>query len=41
MAYGDVKDLTRRRTSNKILHSKVFNIAKNRKYDGYQRGIYK
>ena len=39
MAYGDVKDLTRRRTSDKILHSKVFNIAKNPKYDGYQRGL--
>ena len=39
MAYGDFKDLTRRTASDKILHDKAFNIAKNPKYDGYQRGI--
>ena len=39
MAYGDFKDLTKRTTSNKILRDKVFNIAKNPKYDGYQRGL--
>ena len=39
MAYGDFKDLTRRTTSDKILHHKAFNIAKNPKYDGYQRGL--
>ena len=39
MAYGDFKDLTRRTGSDKILHDKAFNIAKNPKYDGYQRGI--
>ena len=39
MAYGNFKDLTRRTTSNKILHEKVFNIAENPKYDGYQRGL--
>ena len=39
MAYGDFKDLTRRTASDKILHDKVVNIAKNLKYDGYQRGI--
>ena len=38
MAYGDFKDLTRRTTSDKILRDKEFNIAKNPKYDGYQRG---
>ena len=39
MASGDFKDLTRRTTSDKILHKKAFNIAKNPKYDGYQRGL--
>ena len=38
MAYGDVKDLTRKTASDKILHDKAFNIPKNPKYDGYQRG---
>ena len=38
MAYGDFKDLTRT-ASAKILHDKTFNIAKNPKYDGYQRGL--
>ena len=37
--YGDFKDLTRRTASDKILHDKAFNIAKNSKYDGYQRGL--
>ena len=35
MAYGDVKNLTRRTVSDKILCNKAFNIAKNPKYDGY------
>ena len=39
MAYGGFKDLIRRTASNKILHDKAFNIAKNPKYDGYQRGL--
>ena len=39
MAYGDFKDLTRRTASDKILHDKAFNIAKNPKYDGYQHGL--
>ena len=38
MAYGDFKDLTRR-TADKIIHDKAFNIDKNSKYDGYQRGL--
>ena len=38
MAYGDFKDLSRRTASDKILHDKSFDIAKNPKYDGYQRG---
>ena len=36
MTYGDFEDLTRRKPSDKILHDKAFNIAKNSKYDGYQ-----
>ena len=39
MAYGDFKDLTRRTASDKVLRDKAFNIAKNPKYDGYQRGL--
>ena len=39
MAYVDIKDLTRRRASYKILRDKRFNIAKNLKYDGYQRRL--
>ena len=39
MAYGDFKDLTRRTASDKILHGKAFNIAKNPKCDAYQRGL--
>ena len=33
------KDLTRRTASGEILRNKAFNIAKNPKYNGYQRGI--
>ena len=39
MAYGDFKDLKRRTASDKFLRNKAFNIAKNPKYDGYQRGL--
>ena len=39
MIYRDFKDLTRRMVSYKILHDKAFNIAKNPKYDGYQRRL--
>ena len=39
MAHGDFKDLTRKTASDKILSGKAFNIAKNPKYDGYQRGL--
>ena len=39
MAYGDFKNLVKRRVSDKILRDKAFNIAKNPKYDGYQRGL--
>ena len=37
MAYEDFKDLARRTASDTALRKKVFNIAKNPKYDGYQR----
>ena len=39
MAYGDFKDLKSRTASDKMLRNKAFNIAKNPKYDGYQRGL--
>ena len=39
MVYGDFKDLARRTASDKVLRDKAFNIAKNPKYDGYQRGL--
>ena len=38
MAYRDFKDLKRRTFSDKVLRDKAFNIAKNLKHDGYQRG---
>ena len=39
MAYGDFKDFNRRTASDKVLHDKAFDIAKNPKYVGYQRGL--
>ena len=39
MAYEYFKDLARRTTSDKFLRGKAFNIAKNPKYDGCQRGL--
>ena len=39
MAYGDFKDLARRTAADKVLRDKAFNIAKDLKYDGYQRGL--
>ena len=39
MAYGDFKDLAKRTASDKVLRDKVFNIAKNPKYDEYERGL--
>ena len=38
-AYGDFKDLKKRTASDKSLRDKAFNIAKNPKYDGHQRGL--
>ena len=39
MGYGDFKNIKRITASDKILRDKAFNIAKNPKYDGYQRGL--
>ena len=39
MGYGDFKDLKRRTSADNALRDKAFNIAKNPKYDGYQRGL--
>ena len=38
-AYSDSKDLTKRTVAGKILKNKAFDIAKDPKYDGYQRGL--
>ena len=38
-AYSDSKYLTKRTIADKILKNKAFNIAKDPKYDGYQRGL--
>ena len=39
MVYRDFKDLERSTASDKVLKEKAFSIAKNPKYDGYQRGL--
>ena len=39
MPYGDFKDLTKRTAADKVLRDKAFNIAKDPKYDRYQRGL--
>ena len=39
MAYRDFKDLARRTASDRVLRDKAFDIAKNPKYDKYQRGM--
>ena len=39
MAYGDFKYLNRRTSADKVLCNKAFNIAKDPKYDRYQRGL--
>ena len=39
MAYGDFLDLARRTASDNVLRDKPLNIAKNPKYDVYQRGL--
>ena len=39
MAYEDFKDLVIRTSADKVSRNKVFNIAKDANYDGYQRGL--
>ena len=39
MAYEDFKDLPKRTAADEVLRDKAFKIAKNPKYDGYQRGL--
>ena len=39
MAYGKYKDSTERTESDKFSKDKVFKIASNPEYDGYQRGL--
>ena len=39
MAYGKLKDLTKRTQSDKFLKDKAFRNASNPKYDGYQKGL--
>ena len=39
MGYGDFKDSAKRTAADKVLRDKAFNIAKDPKYDGYQRGL--
>ena len=38
-AYSDSKDLTKRTVADKILRNRAFNVAKDPKYDEYQRGL--
>ena len=38
-AYSDSKDLTKRTVADKVLRNRAFSIAKDKKYDGYQRGL--
>ena len=39
MVYGDFKDLPKKTVSDKVLHDKAFDIARNSKYHGYQREL--
>ena len=39
MVSGYFEDLDRRTFADKVLHNKAFNIAKDPKYEGYQRGL--
>ena len=39
MADEDFKDLNRSTFSERVLRDKAFNVAKDPKYDGYQRGL--
>ena len=37
--HGDFKDLAKRAAADKVLKNKTFNIAKDPKYDQYERGL--
>ena len=37
--YSDSKDLTKRTVADKILKNRAFDMARDPKYDGYQRGL--
>ena len=39
MAYGDFKHFNKRTAADEVLCNETFDIAKNPKYDGYQRGL--
>ena len=39
MAYGDFKDLAKGKAADNVFKNKPFNIAKDSKCDGYQRGL--
>ena len=39
ITYGDFKDLAKRIAADKVLRDNEFNIAKDPKYDGYQKGL--
>ena len=39
MAYGDFEDLAKRKAADRFLRDKAFNIAKDPKYDRYQRRL--
>ena len=39
MAYGDFKDFKKRTAADKVLRDTAFNIAKDLRYDGYQRRL--
>ena len=39
MVYEDFKDFPRTTASDKVLRHKAFHIAKNRKYNGFQKGL--
>ena len=39
MTYRDFNDLAKRTAADKILRDKAFDITKNFRYDGYQRGL--
>ena len=39
MAHGDFKDLAKRTEADEVLRNKAFKIARDQRYDGYQRGL--